>query len=262
MAMQNPKISERPLSKAEERWFAENMRRVLSSEYPNPNRIGCPDRKIIRDLAFHKKVVDPETFEKISHHMFKCSECYRETLGFVEEYKKERKQRRTRMAFAIAASILIAVGLWSFWQFGPKQEIAKKPVVSPQPAPVIPSVADNSTQKAKPPQIVQYEPARIELPIKYRGSAGTPEQPMVIKRGHLQLEVRLPLGSPEGKYKLRILDKSEQVRNTAEGNVRLVNGITALKVTIDSSNLSPGAYKLSILEPGLDEWADYSLELK
>jgi hypothetical protein len=261
MAMQNAKISERPLSKAEERWFAENMRRVLSSEYPNPNRIGCPDRKIIRDLAFHKKVVDPETFGQISHHMFKCSECYRETLGFVEEYKKERKQRRKRLAYAIAASILIAVGIWSFWQFHPKQEIVEKPVVSPQPAPVVPLIADSSTQKTKPPQIVQYEPALIELPIKYRGSVGAPEQPMVIKRGHLQLEIRLPLGSPEGIYKLRILDRSEQVRNTAEGNVRLVNGITSFKVNIDTSHLSPGNYKLSILEPSFDEWDAFSIRL-
>jgi hypothetical protein len=262
MAMQNAKISERPLSKAEERWFAENMRRVLSSEYPNPNRIGCPDRKIIRDLAFHKKVVDPETFGQISHHMFKCSECYRETLGFVEEYKKERKQRRTRMAFAIAASILIAVGLWSFWQFRPKQEIAEKPVVSPQPAPVVPLVAENSIQKAKPPQIAQYEPALIEMPVKYRGAASSVEQPLIIKRGHLQLEIRLPLGSPEGRYKIRILDKSEQVRNTAEGIARFVNGTTSFKVNVDNSSLSPGNYKLSLLEPDLDEWADYCILLK
>lgn len=261
MAMQNEKRAERPLNRAEERWFAENMRKVLSSEYPNPNRIGCPDRKIIRDLAFHRKVVDPETFSQISLHMFKCSECYRDTLSFVEEYKKLRKQRRIRMVYALAASILIAVGIWSFWQFRPKQEIAEKPVVSPQPAPAIPLVADNSIQKAKPPQIAQYEQALIELPIKYRGSVGTPEQPMVIKRGRLQLEVRLPLGSPEGKYRLRILDRAEQVRNTAEGNVRLVNGITSFKVNIDSSNLSPGNYKLSILEPGLDVWSEYFVDL-
>jgi hypothetical protein len=262
MAMQNDKREEKPLSRAEEHWFAENMRKVLSSEYPNPSRIGCPDSKIIRDLAFHKKVVDSETFGQISLHMFKCSECYRDTLRFVEEYKKERKQRRKRLAYAIAASILIAVGLWSFWQFRPKQEIVEKPVVSPEPVPVVPLVADNSTQRTKPSEITKYEPALIELPIKYRGAARNPEQPMVIKRGHLLLEVRLPLGSPEGKYKLRILDKSEQVRNTAEGIAPPVNGITSFKVAIDTSKLPPVNYKLGILEPGLDKWADYTIVIR
>ncbi|MBN1566819.1 MAG: hypothetical protein JXA73_03165 [Acidobacteria bacterium] len=238
------------------------MRKVLSSEYPNPNRIGCPDRKIIRDLAFHKKAVDSETFGQISLHMFKCSECYRDTLRFVEEYKKERKQRRVRIALTIAASIVIAVALWGIWQFQPSQEIVGKPVSAPQHPPVSPLIAENSTHKNTKPEIARYEPVLIELPTRWRGAAGSPEQPIAIKRGRLQLEVRLPIGSPEGKYKLRILDKAEQVRNTAEGIAPPVNGTTSFRVEIDSSNLPPGNYELSILEPGLDEWTDYHVSVK
>jgi hypothetical protein len=43
---------------------------------------------------------------------------------------------------------------------------------------------------------------------------------------------------------------------------RTVDGITGLKIALDTSNVSPGDYKLSVLEPSLDEWADYPLTLK
>jgi uncharacterized protein (DUF2141 family) len=43
---------------------------------------------------------------------------------------------------------------------------------------------------------------------------------------------------------------------------RTVDGITSLKVALDTSNLSPGNYALSVLEGGLDEWSDYPLTVR
>jgi len=78
----------------------------------------------------------------------------------------------------------------------------------------------------------------------------------------LELEIRFPIGSSEARYKLRILDKSGKVRTNAEGTARTDNGITSLKVALGTSDLSPGRYRLGILEPGIDEWAEYPIGVK
>jgi hypothetical protein len=65
----------------------ESLMRFLAFRHPNPERIGCPDSSILRDIAFHRKIA-PETVRKVTAHMWKCSECVRDALDFVEEYRK------------------------------------------------------------------------------------------------------------------------------------------------------------------------------
>jgi len=52
------------LTKDGERRFAENLRKVLFSDNPNPRRKGCPDPTTIRDLAFHRRIGTPEVFAR------------------------------------------------------------------------------------------------------------------------------------------------------------------------------------------------------
>jgi hypothetical protein len=74
-------------SEEEEKLFGEGFRELLATRHPNPDRIGCPDTKIIRDLAFHLEV-PPEIIRKVTSHMMKCSECVCDALEYAEEYKK------------------------------------------------------------------------------------------------------------------------------------------------------------------------------
>jgi hypothetical protein len=75
----------------EQRW-GDSLRKALATCNPNPERKGCPDSKLIRDLAFHRKIGDPKIFEQVSAHMSECSECVRDALAYVEEYKKQSKK--------------------------------------------------------------------------------------------------------------------------------------------------------------------------
>jgi hypothetical protein len=249
------------MSEEEERRFGEIFRKVLVSEYPNPDRVGCPDTKIIRDLAFHRKVVDPQTFMQITTHMSECSECTREALRYVEEYKKAKKRSHFRIAMAAAAAVMLSVALWAIWQTQPKQEMAAKIPAVPAQNSTNPIVADAGNHREEPLQITKFEPVTIELPTIWRGPANT-EKPIILPRKRMQLEIRLPIGSPDGNYKIRIVERFGTVRKSAEGTARTINGTTSIKFMLDSSGLPQGNYRLSILEPGLDEWADYPISMK
>jgi hypothetical protein len=135
----NIKREENPfMTDEEEQRFGEIFRKVLVSEYPNPDRIGCPDTKIIRDLAFHRKVVDPPTFQQITTHMSECSECTRDALRYVEEYKKAKKRNHSRVAMAAAAAAIVAVALCAIRQIQPKQDVAgKNPAVRRKSPPIL-----------------------------------------------------------------------------------------------------------------------------
>jgi len=82
------------LTEEEERRLGESLRKALISDRPNPNREGCPDPKTLRDLAFHRRMGDPEVFERATVHMAECSACVRDALGYAEEYKDLRKKNR------------------------------------------------------------------------------------------------------------------------------------------------------------------------
>jgi hypothetical protein len=79
--------------------------RGLRAEFPNPERVGCPGREIVAAIAAHRMPLSQA--ESYLDHLTSCSPCYRDFLQLQTEYRK----RRTRMIFAVAASVLIVAGL-------------------------------------------------------------------------------------------------------------------------------------------------------
>ena len=123
-------------------------------------------------------------------------------------------------------------------------------------------VKGSEDQQKNAPEVNEYQVATIELPARWRDDPRAELPKFVLSRGKLLLTVRLPVGSPDGKYSLRILDKSNKVLVTAQGSARTERGTTSLKVPLDTSGLSAGEYTLSVLEPGLDVWVDYGLVIR
>jgi hypothetical protein len=83
----------RILTEDEERQLGKSLRKAFVTCNPNPGRKGCPDSELIRDLAFHKKIGGPQLFEQVTLHMAECSECAKDALRYVEEYKKQAKKK-------------------------------------------------------------------------------------------------------------------------------------------------------------------------
>ncbi len=246
------------LTKKEEELFGNGLRRAMIHDRPNPDRVGCPDKKIIRDLAFRKKIGDAEDFGRIADHLAECSPCVQDTLVYAEEYRHKAKKRRDAfIAMGLAAAILLSVGLWALMGIREKPVAVEIPRSVPAP-PANPAPVIEAHPPAKMPEIAQLELVTIELPMRMRGAGGS-EKSIILPSGHLQLDVRLPLGSPEGKYKIRILNKAGNTLISAESASKFDKGFSRLSLPFDTSVLIPGTYILSILQPDLDEWINYSL---
>ncbi|MBN1570719.1 MAG: hypothetical protein JXA73_22950 [Acidobacteria bacterium] len=248
------------MSKSEEKQQVEILKKAYMTVHPNPERKDCPEPKVLRDVAFHRNIGTQEQFEAIMDHLTQCSACVRDHMAFVEEYKEEKRwnQQIMRALLGLAAVLVISLAIWAVWRTQPKQELAIQPPEPKHQESANPAAPDTSNHENIPPQIAQLESVTIEIPPKLRGSAEN-EHPIILSRGRLNIEIRMPIGSPEGRYKLRILDNSGKAHSAVERTASKVNGITSVRSTLDTSNLPPGDYKFSIQESGFEEWTDYPL---
>jgi hypothetical protein len=202
--------------------------RGLQDEFPNPERIGCPGREIVAAIAAHKMPLSQAA--SYLDHLTSCSPCYRDFL----QLQREHRQRRTRIIFAVAASVLIvaAIATWAAIRGHDNAQVAQSVVVD----------------------LRNHSMARGTEPLPS-------EPPLEISRRVSHLDIYLPLGSSDGPYDFRISTTREEVLRTGGGFAKVQKGITALPVDVNLSSVSPDLYILQIRKVG-SEWNSYPLRLR
>jgi hypothetical protein len=218
----------------DEKKFAEFMDRGLRAEFPNPDRIGCPDRKVLRDIALHRMPLAQA--ESYFPHLTTCSPCYRDFC----DIRDAALVRRKRTLFAVAATILVIGSIFSgVWiERHHEQQFARAAIID---------LRNFSVPRGSGPP-----PGSLPLQIRWTAS---------------RLTIYLPLGSSEGRYDVRIVSPSGAVIAMTNGAAKIQDHATVLVVPISTSSTSTGHYVLQIRknEPedkgGLD-WNSYPLELR
>lgn len=71
----------------EEKMFEEMFEGLMECAYPNPDRIGCPDSRILRDIAFRRNV-EIEIIDEVLTHMTECLPCCLQVRSYVDEYRQ------------------------------------------------------------------------------------------------------------------------------------------------------------------------------
>jgi len=167
--------------------------------------------------------------EKWLDHLGSCSPCYRDFLLL----QAEHRQHRTRMIFAVAATILIVVGLatWTILREH-DQQIAN----------VVVDLRDRSMARGT-------EPPPTEPPLE-------------IPRNVSHLEIYLPLGSSEGPYNLRVTSIRNESLVSGSGDAKLEQGLTVLRVDLGMPLSSSGSYILQIRRRASDEWVSFPLHIR
>ena len=221
-------LNARGYSVGEEKRILDALGRGLLKEFPNPERSGCPGSDVLKRIA--SKTMPLEEAEKWLNHLGSCSPCYKD----FSELREVREVRKTLTLFTLAASILVAVGIagWALVRSHNETVVAQTAVLDLR----------NRSASRSPEQNVG-------------------EQPLELRRRFSQLNIYLPLGSPEGGYEVRIVTTSGDSLLNTGGLARLNEGITSLQVRGDAIFARPGPYILQIRKPP-SEWSSYPLVLR
>jgi hypothetical protein len=202
--------------------------RGLLKEFPNPERSECPGLDVLKRVA--SRTMPLAEVEKWLDHLGSCSPCYRD----FSELRKVREVQQRRTLLAIAASILVAVGIASL------------------------ALVQRHNQSLVAQTAV--------LDLRSRSVSRSPEpnpgeQPLELRRRFSQLNIDLPLGSPEGVYEVRIVTTFGDSLLDMGGTARLNDGITTLQVREVEFIARPGPYILQIRKAP-SEWNSYPLVLR
>ena len=92
----------------EEKRVLDLLTQGLSREFPNPQRVGCPDSAVLRGIAFRKLRLSE--VDRWLEHLSSCSPCYQEFTELRKEAASQR--RRTQAWLAVAAVLIFAVAGW------------------------------------------------------------------------------------------------------------------------------------------------------
>ena len=204
------------------------LARGLSREFPNPERVGCPDSSILRGIASHKLPLSQAApwFD----HLSACSPCFQDFNKFRREAAGQR--RRIQIWLAAAAVLLFAVGglLW-----------VRSRALPPAPDVAVLDLRDRSVARGQNP-------------------SETGQAPLEIPRTAKHLVLDLPIGSKEGAYDVGLLTETGDQILRVTGMAQLHDHVTGLRVDVDVRSVPPGEYFLGVRQPGL-EWSRYPIHL-
>ena len=204
------------------------LARGLSREFPNPERVGCPDSSILRGIASHKLPLAQA--EPWFDHLSSCSPCFQDFTTFRREATGQR--RRIQVWLAAAAVLLFAVGGWLLLRTRPSAQTTETAVLD---------LRDRSVVRGQNPSETGQAPLEIPRSAKQLGS------------GFANWEQRRTLRCRS------ITETGDQILR-ATGTAQLHDHVTDLRVDVDVRSVPPGAYFLGVRQPGL-EWSRYPIRL-
>lgn len=248
----------------------EAARQYFATDFPNPERRGCPAPGAYQSLVNAKQPLS----EELRAHLFGCSECLNECRAAALEHRYQTAsgrfdrtggwltwmtgaRRASRLPLAVGAiALLFFVAGLLIWRARPMME----PQLSqdrPQPVPTAPGGAERAkpdaagtdsaaqsapaaSQSAPELQTKQTELLAFNIDLnefrslgdQNRSSAGKEKKGEAIKLPAAQLRLTLGLreNSAAGNYRISIIDSSDRVFPIARARSR--DGLK-LSVTLD-----------------------------
>src|SRR5271155_3726282 len=103
----------------EEKRILDLLGKGLSRDFPNPQRVGCPDSALLRRIALRK--VPLSEADRWLTHFSSCSPCFQE---FTQFRKQAVERRRTQIWLAVAAVFIFAIAGWFLVRTRPPAQTA------------------------------------------------------------------------------------------------------------------------------------------
>jgi len=219
------------LSKRDDRTLHQTLESVVLTQFPNPERKGCPGTAVLRTIA--KKRISMQ--DPALDHAGRCSPCFAELTEIRSSIHKQNVFWITGTAAAAVVLLAVLLGYFGF-------QTAKSPTPEPQRIAVLLDLRNASANRA------------IQGP-------GSEQPPIEIPRGLLTLTINLPIGSEAGSYEVKIRRAGQPTSISGSGQANIKSGITELMVEIDTSSLPSGPYEISWRMPGVD-WRNLAIQIR
>jgi hypothetical protein len=222
------KASERHLTDQQqsgknEQRILEVLAKGLSTEFPNPKRVGCPGSATLEGMASHRMPLSEA--DKWLEHLGSCSPCF-------QEFTAIRNKLRARRRFKWGGSLAILLAVLALW-------LSLRPHRAPNETAVL-DLRGHSVS---------------------RGEQSTSGQTSLqLGRGTQHLVVDLPVGSKEGSYDLALFNDTDRELLYTSGLAELENHVVVLRVEVNVAGVPPGSYFLALRRPGL-EWTRFSVRV-
>jgi hypothetical protein len=221
-------LSEQEEFNQEEKRVLELLTRGLSREFPNPQRVGCPDSAVLRGIAFRKLRLSE--VDRWLEHLSSCSPCFQEFSELRNIAASQR--RRTQVWIAVAAVLVFTIAVWLWVQIH---------------------------HSVQPPETAVLDLRELSV-ARGQNPAQTNQHPLEISRSAKHLILDLPIGGNEGGYELALLSESGDQIQSASGSAQLQDHLVTLRADVDLSTVRPGLYVLGLRQPGL-EWTRYPVRI-
>jgi hypothetical protein len=201
--------------------------RGLSRDFPNPQRVGCPDAALLRGIALHK--VPLSEADRWLDHFSSCSPCFQDFTQF----RKQAVDRRRIQIWLAAAAVFIFAIAGLFWV--------------------------RSLPQMQPAVIVVLD-LRGHAPVRGENPPETSQPPLEVPRNAKTLNLELPIGSNEGAYDVALLDPSGSELLRTSATAKLEDHTVVLRADVDLAGVSPGSYFLGLRQRGT-EWMRFPIRV-
>lgn len=210
---------------------------VLSRANPNPERVGCPQRETLIELARRTGPLGDPAYE----HLLKCSPCYR-------DFRTLQDERAVRPGAPVtgswprwmagAAIVVLTAGLAGIWFYMTGR-------MSPTPP-----AAGSSSQSADV-RITELDLRKFTATRSQQTDAEI--APVTLPSALVDLTLLMPVGSEPGSYDVQLLDADLQSKASAHAAGEIRDYVTTIRTTLDLRSVQPGTYQLAVRRAG-DDW--------
>ncbi len=190
---------------------------------PNPDRVGCPPRPVLVELAARVRPVSDPWWE----HLLRCGPCRGELRAL--KHQPTAAHRVPRWAVAAVVALTVATGAWLVTR------------ASSDPVDVVADLRPFSVSRS------------VTTPV-----AGAL---VVLPRRRARVTLQLPTGSEAGRYDVELRTGEGRNLLTAGGEAALRSFVTTLVVDLDLRGVVPGPYDLALRRAG-EDWQRFPLRVE
>ena len=214
--------------------IAAAVRQTILSEFPNPNRVGCPGDAKLREVAARRTILEDDDWQHITH----CSPCYAEYLEVKEQNRRASRRARTLKLIG-GTTLLVALAGFGAYEYLEKPKASQSIVANTLEAATL-NLRESSGTRG------DQTPSQSDIPV--------------LPARRLNLRVILPFGSEPGIYQIEFRDKEDRVVDRAEAEAAISAGETSFTTAVDLRE-SAGAYTIGLRQQSF-EWVRYRFQIR